>query len=128
MTAVRHLCVDVGNGRCAPPKVDGVTFPSERNQSGDVVWFNSFVVSSGELEGGAAAGTSERRVEILPEVVDVDVRVIAGERITGTSTSRPKLRQSLSRARMLVSGTSPDGACEATFPSDMHFLDYLGSA
>lgn len=52
VTAVRHLCVDVGNGRCAPPKVEGATFPSERNRSGDVVWFNSFGVDSGELEAG----------------------------------------------------------------------------
>ena len=49
VTAVEHLCVDVGNGRCSPPSVQGTAYPAERNESGDVVWFNTFGTASGPI-------------------------------------------------------------------------------
>lgn len=50
VTAVEHVCVDVGNGRCAPPAVEGAAYPSERNESGDVVWFNTFDTEAGPID------------------------------------------------------------------------------
>lgn len=32
VTAVRHLCFDAGNGRCASSKAEGPAYSSERNQ------------------------------------------------------------------------------------------------
>ncbi|WP_412872328.1 competence protein CoiA [Curtobacterium flaccumfaciens] len=106
VTAVRHLCVDVGNGRCAPPKVEGATYPSERNQSGDVVWFNSFGVDSGELEAGPLPA---RQRGVSGSFTRSSMKTSASSRETkpwAASTSRPNLQQSPQRYQPNVRMTS----------------------
>jgi competence protein CoiA len=50
VTAVQHLCVDAGHGRCAPVDAVGVVFPAEQNKSGGLVSANSFSTWPGPID------------------------------------------------------------------------------
>lgn len=57
VTALWHLCVDTGRGRCLAREVEGVSFPTQLNDSGGVVSLNSFSTHPGPI----AASSLPRR-------------------------------------------------------------------